>query len=633
MTELVYPPVELSLSGGQGDAGGNITLGLTMANDMNVAGIQVDFVDTPDAVTLTSAIGIGRAETASVATSNLANGGNRILLYFMQGDYIPVGDDTVVELTFAITNGFEGEVAIATENLVLSDVNGNPLDGSAIGNTVVVTIPYQMTTISVGNIAGEQGETVVLNVDMSNADPVGGLQMDIIDGSGSLIYTSIAAVGRASTFNISASTLPDGITRFIMFSMTGDVVAPGGGTIIEITYQIPENALIGTFGLTCGEIVLSDSMGDSMPAEAIDGTITISEPCVFPFADAGTDQVVEIVHDGIPGGMATVTLDGSASFDPSGYNLAFLWIMDGTEISSMVTFDAELNVGTYPFILQVNNSCGLMDVDTIFVEVLPEQNYPPVANAGVNQTIGSDGSGPISVTLDGVASSDPDGDTLVYLWSLDGVEISTDVSFVTDLDIGDYVFTLTVTDTYGAESLDTVTISVVQTATTQVISLGAGWNIFSSYILPENGDMLSIIQPLIDADVLEAVIDEAGNRVFFFFGAWINQIGNMANTEGYYINVSADIDLEITGSSVVTPFDIPLSSGWNIMGYPSEIQTDALASVQSLIDEGTLNTVIDEAGNRIFFFFGAWINQIGNLKAGEGYYINVNAPSNLVFEE
>ena len=71
---------------------------------------------------------------------------------------------------------------------------------------------------------------------------------------------------------------------------------------------------------------------------------------------------------------------------------------------------------------------------------------PVVANAGNDIVIESDEDGSATVTLDGSGSYDPNGDALTYSWTLDGTEVSTDVSFNYDLDIGVYTFTLTVSD-------------------------------------------------------------------------------------------------------------------------------------------------------------------------------------------
>lgn len=89
--------------------------------------------------------------------------------------------------------------------------------------------------------------------------------------------------------------------------------------------------------------------------------------------------------------------------------------------------------------------------------VLP--NSAPVAVAGPDQTVEC----PLQVTLDGSGSSDPDGDSLTFAWTLSGAVLGTNVTLVTSLPLGTNVVTLTVTDPCGAVSQANVVVRVVDT--------------------------------------------------------------------------------------------------------------------------------------------------------------------------
>ena len=93
----------------------------------------------------------------------------------------------------------------------------------------------------------------------------------------------------------------------------------------------------------------------------------------------------------------------------------------------------------------------------------PIGNEPPVADAGDDQTVSGPPDAPVEATLDGSGSSDPDGDMITYEWTgpFDGATASGVAPTVEFADVGDHVVTLTVTDEFGAESTDTVVISVV----------------------------------------------------------------------------------------------------------------------------------------------------------------------------
>jgi surface antigen len=173
----------------------------------------------------------------------------------------------------------------------------------------------------------------------------------------------------------------------------------------------------------------------------------------------------------------------------------------------------------------------------------------------------------------------------------------------------------------------------------QQVSLQEGWNLMSFRVMPENWDMLHIVQPLIDQGLLFKVLDETGGSVFHLpfpppNGQWSNTIGDMANTEGYYIKVHDNAVLEIEGYPVELPLDIPLVNGWNMISYPCENEQDAMAVVQPLIDAGILFKVIDEAGGSIFHLpfpppNGQWSNTIGNFKSDKGYYLKATSNATL----
>jgi hypothetical protein len=89
-------------------------------------------------------------------------------------------------------------------------------------------------------------------------------------------------------------------------------------------------------------------------------------------------------------------------------------------------------------------------------------NTPPVANAGADQTIEC-GGGSTSVTLDGTASSDADGDTLAYEWREGATVLGTGATLNTSLAFGAHTITLKVTDPSGDFSEDTVGVNIVDT--------------------------------------------------------------------------------------------------------------------------------------------------------------------------
>ncbi|WP_347841444.1 T9SS type A sorting domain-containing protein [uncultured Draconibacterium sp.] len=160
-----------------------------------------------------------------------------------------------------------------------------------------------------------------------------------------------------------------------------------------------------------------------------------------------------------------------------------------------------------------------------------------------------------------------------------------------------------------------------------------GWNIFSSPVVPDSSDLEFVFSDLINTGMLIKIQDEAGASLedHGTFGGWINAIGNLHPAEGYKVKVAEYDSLYLSGQLVNYPYGIVLSSGWNIIGFPSMNIVDGMDIVQQLIDNGSLLKVQDQQGNSIedLGMFGGWQNFIGNFWAGRGFKVKVSAPDTL----
>jgi hypothetical protein len=94
-------------------------------------------------------------------------------------------------------------------------------------------------------------------------------------------------------------------------------------------------------------------------------------------------------------------------------------------------------------------------IDNVVLDETP--NSPPIADAGddVNYPCGADE----PIVLNGSASSDPDGQALSWKW-LDpqGTVVGTTPTVQVSPQPGTHVYTLEVTDPFGAKGTDTVTV-------------------------------------------------------------------------------------------------------------------------------------------------------------------------------
>ncbi|WP_319228120.1 LamG-like jellyroll fold domain-containing protein [Draconibacterium orientale] len=162
---------------------------------------------------------------------------------------------------------------------------------------------------------------------------------------------------------------------------------------------------------------------------------------------------------------------------------------------------------------------------------------------------------------------------------------------------------------------------------TQTIQLEQGWNIFSAAVVPDDPNVEVIHSVLVENKNLFKVQNEEGKTYEKIRSAWINNIGDIKQTEGYRIRVKSACNIEITGTQVRLPMSINLKAGSNLISFPYNGSVDAMQVIQPLIDAGVLEKVQDQKGNSIEYW-GAeigWLNSIGNFNVGQGYQVQVNS--------
>jgi len=341
-----------------------------------------------------------------------------------------------------------------------------------------------------------------------------------------------------------------------------------------------------------------------------------------PTVDAGADSLICENN--------TLTLNGYAE-----NNASILWSTSGNgtfdnAVSLTATYapgsaDIVSGIATLTLTAYAISPCNSDAVDDLILTI---QQLPDI-DAGVNDTIHEDSTFSAAGTASNYQS---------ILWTSSGDGTFDNASVlnaiytpgVSDIATGTAILYLAANSIVPCSSnvIDSLTLYV---QSTQEIDLVTGWNNISFSKMPNDFNMISILQDLIDANSLTKVISETGGFVQYIPGlGWLNTIGDMANTEGYYIKATENTQLVIIGLPVQLPFEIPLQTGWNIMGYPTNTPEDAQVVFQDLIDEGSFIKAIDEAGGFIQFIPGlGWLNTIGNLSVGEGYYIKVSSNDTL----
>ncbi len=201
----------------------------------------------------------------------------------------------------------------------------------------------------------------------------------------------VGAPGVALTFDGSGSFDPDGTVNQYIWEF-GDGKSDNGMTVLH-AFEKP--------GVYNTLLTVYDNTGHASALSYDQAQITINEA---PVAVAGHEVRVA------PGDK--VKLNGKRSYDPDGKIVAFAWdFSDGYETihdkKATRIFD---EAGVYVATLTVTDD-AMVENSTAQERVLIKVNHQPVADAGKNQHVAGR-----TITLDGSASSDADGDRLFFTW-------------------------------------------------------------------------------------------------------------------------------------------------------------------------------------------------------------------------
>ena len=245
-------------------------------------------------------------------------------------------------------------------------------------------------------------------------------------------YTGVA--GLAVSMTGAASTDPNGLGLTYSWNF-GDGSTGTGVTTTHIY------SAAGTYTVT---LTVTDSAGGSATAA------TTTAVGGVPTANPGGP------YSGIAG--QSVNMSGTGSTDPSGLALTYAWNFgDGTTGTGATPSHTYAALGTYTVALTVTDSGGASASASTTAKILGL----PTANAGGPYT-GVAGS---AVTMNGAASTDPNGLGLTYAWTFGdgsaGIGATSSHSYVAS---GTYTVTLTVTDSGGAAASAT-SAAVIKSAT------------------------------------------------------------------------------------------------------------------------------------------------------------------------
>ena len=366
-----------------------------------------------------------------------------------------------------------------TQNVSVGSLVTLDGSGSRDVNNQSLTYLWQMTTTPAGSLAALSSSTNAKPT--FTADIAGTYTITLVVNDGKAnstvstvsVYASVSnsapvanagpnqsiTVGSVVTLDGTAST--DANRDPLTYKWSLSNVPTGSGAALNATYSPNPRFTADMVGTYTAILTVNDGKADSLSSVVV---ITASAANSAPVANAGAFQNV------VAGQL--VSLDGTASSDANRDLLTYKWVLISKPVgsnaglssttSSRPTFTADL-IGTYVLSLQVND--GKLNSELSYVSITATvANSVPVANAGTAQavTVGA------TVTLNGLGSSDANGDVLLYKWVMTYIPpgsnatlsslIVAQPTFIADV-AGVYVASLIVNDGKADSTVSTVAVT------------------------------------------------------------------------------------------------------------------------------------------------------------------------------
>ena len=161
---------------------------------------------------------------------------------------------------------------------------------------------------------------------------------------------------------------PDFDTYSYQYPQVGEAQTPHGVNLNDAYQLAPNSDAIGFAEPTQAPATdLLDNPRDAQPDCGCYEYGASSPSNQPPIANAGPDQTIT---DKDKDGGEEVTLDGSASRDPYGTIVSYVWSEGGLEIATGINPTVILSIGTYLITLTVTDNGGLTNTDTVTIKVL-----------------------------------------------------------------------------------------------------------------------------------------------------------------------------------------------------------------------------------------------------------------------
>jgi hypothetical protein len=416
-------------------------------------------------------------------------------------DLPPVtANTTITPLDLANTTDVNHQVVSNLLVLLQSlDSDGNPSNGIQISSTAhtaaISTVDFNVTpttfrtNVAVTNLISNSGSTNTAPVSLVSAVSHFQTTLSNVNVAPTANAGQVQNVLTSSKVTLNASGSTDANNDTLTFAWTLSTKPSNSSASLNDSSSSTPYFTPDVTGSYVASLVVSDGKLNSTTSTV---TITSANANVAPVANAGTNQNVTT--------NSTVALTGALSSDANNDSLKYAWtitsrpatssasLTNSTTVSPTFVADKE---GNYVVSLVVND--GTVDSSAATVTTTASSaNIAPVANAGVAQSVVT---GSV-VTLNGANSSDANGDSLTYLWTITSKPSNSSASLSSSTSVnptftadkaGSYVVSLTVSDGSLSSSSGNITITAATTNIAPVANAGSAQNVVVGATTTLNG--------------------------------------------------------------------------------------------------------------------------------------------------
>jgi len=168
-----------------------------------------------------------------------------------------------------------------------------------------------------------------------------------------------------------------------------------------------------------------------------------------------------------------------------------------------------------------------------------------------------------------------------------------------------------------------------QSQVSQQVFLNSGFSFVSSYIIPENPDMLIVMATVLNEN-LDFVRNSQGQTLRKIGPNWVNGIGDWIVDEGYLVKMFVDDSFSINGYLIDPSSPIFLEQDFNFISYFPETPMNAFDAFATIIGDD-LDFIRNSQGQTLRKIGPNWVNGIGNCNPGEGYLVKMFADDILIY--